>query len=271
MSGVDATTVCRLLSVSRSGYYKHREKEDKKVLKEMVEMLFKKHKGNCGKRPIKAELQSVYGVKASLPEISGILKEKGLVAKGGRKKKRKYPVPTKEEYIAANLVEDKYSATAFGDIYCADITEIRCKSGKAYISGIIDVASRLVVAFNVRTTAKKELIHESITAAIGRYGKCQIFHSDRGTQYTALKTKKLLEDSGIKQSMSRPGRPNDNQPIESFWKTLKRELDGLSELSFKEVKQEIFQYIELYYNTERLHSALGYITPAHARRNLSAS
>ena len=260
-----------MLRVSRSGYYKHREKEDKIVLKELVEELFKKHKGNYGKRPIKIALQRRYGLNVSLPEIAGILRERGLTAKGGRKKKRKYPTPTKEEYIAGNLVEDKYTATEFGDIYCADISELRCKSGKVYISGIIDVASRLVVAVNVRTAANKELVMESIRTAIGRYGKCQIFHSDRGTQYTALTTRELLEANGIRQSMSRPGRPNDNQPIESLWKTLKRELDGLKDLYFNEAKRQIFEYIELYYNTERLHSALGYITPAQARHNLSTS
>ena len=268
---MNTATVCRLLSVSRSGYYKHRERNDKKTLKGAVEKLFYKHKGNYGKRPIQAVLKRESGIKASLREISRILKEKGLVAKGGRKKRRNYPVPTKEEYTAENLVPNKYTARGFGEIYCADITEIQCKSGKVYVSGIIDVASRLVVAVNVRTSAKKEMILEGITEAIGRYGKCNIFHSDRGTQYTARQTKELLEENGIRQSMSRPGRPNDNQPIESFWKTLKREMDGLKELTFKEVKQEIFKYIETYYNTERLHSALGYITPAETRSNLSVN
>ena len=88
-----------------------------------------------------------------------------------------------------------------------------------------------------------------------------IFHSDRGCQYTAKRTKELVEAHGFRVSMSRPRKPNDNQPIESFWKTLKTELTDISNLDFEEARMEIVKYIETYYNSRRRHSSIGYMTP----------
>ena len=88
-----------------------------------------------------------------------------------------------------------------------------------------------------------------------------VYHSDRGCQYTAKKTKELVEKHGFRKSMSRPGTPSDNQPIESFWKTLKREMPDIRNLTFKEAAKALVEYFELYYNSERLHSSLGYRSP----------
>ena len=104
-------------------------------------------------------------------------------------------------------------------------------------------------------------MQEAIDTAGRRYRPTQTtFHSDRGSQYTALKTKALIEGFWMKSSMSRPGRPNDNQPIESFWLTLSKELDVKNE-SFGSAKRLIENYVHIYYNTQRLHSSLGYKTP----------
>ena len=90
-----------------------------------------------------------------------------------------------------------------------------------------------------------------------------IYHSDRGCQYTAKKTKQLVEGNGFCKSMSRPGTPSDNQPIESFWKPLECEMADISHLTFEEASRTIVSYIELYYNSERLHSGIGYCIPNH--------
>ena len=88
-----------------------------------------------------------------------------------------------------------------------------------------------------------------------------VYHSDRGCQYTAKKTKTLVEQNGFRKSISRPGTPSDNQPIESFWKTLECEMADISHLAFDEAKRKIVEYIELYYNSDRLHSGINYLIP----------
>lgn len=102
--------------------------------------------------------------------------------------------------------------------------------------------------------------------AVGRNPQCPkgaIFHSDRGCQYTAKKTKDLVEKYGFRKSMSRPGTPSDNQPIESFWHTLEIEMPDIRQLNFEEARRVIVEYIELYYNSERLHSGIDYFSPNH--------
>ena len=88
-----------------------------------------------------------------------------------------------------------------------------------------------------------------------------VYHSDRGSQYTAKRTKQLIEEHGFRKSMSRPGTPSDNQPIESFWHTLETELGSLKEYSYDEASRKIVDYIELYYNAVRLHSGIAYLIP----------
>jgi transposase InsO family protein len=88
-----------------------------------------------------------------------------------------------------------------------------------------------------------------------------VYHSDRGCQYTAKKTKELVEKYGFRKSMSRPGTPSDNQPIESFWHTLECEMPDIRHLTFEDASRVLVKYFELYYNSDRLHSGIGYLTP----------
>lgn len=106
--------------------------------------------------------------------------------------------------------------------------------------GIIDVATRRIVGWSISRTQTQKIVQDSLKMAVGRNPdrpNGAIFHSDRGCQYTAKKTKELVEKLGFRKSMSRPGTPSDNQPIESFWKTLKCELPSLSFLKFEEAER----------------------------------
>ena len=128
--------------------------------------------------------------------------------------------------------------------------------------GIIDVATRRIVGWSISRTQTQKIVQDSLKMAVGRNPdrpNGAIFHSDRGCQYK--KTKELVEKLGFRKSMSRPGTPSDNQPIESFWKTLKCELPSLSFLKFEEAERKIIEYIELYYNADRLHSGISYHIP----------
>lgn len=126
------------------------------------------------------------------------------------------------------------------------------------------MATRRIVGWSVGRRQTKELVREALEMAAGRNPQRPegaVYHSDRGSQYTAKAIKELVEGLGLKKSMSRPGRPNDNQPIESFWHTMEIEMEDISQKNYEESKRTIARYIEIYYNAERIHSGIGYETP----------
>jgi len=187
-----------------------------------------------------------------------------LIAKGGSPKKKKSRRLVIEQYIEENLIVDKFSITTPNELWCSDITELKYKYGKLYLCGIIDVATRRIVGWSVSKTETQKLVQDAFKMAIGRNPEVvenAIYHSDRGPQYTAKKTKKLIEKSGFRKSMSRPGTPSDNQPIESFWHTLEVEMPDIRHLNFEDAARTIVGYIELYYNSIRMHSGIKYLIP----------
>lgn len=255
--------VCRLIGVSRSGYYRQKRTVNKTQREEAVVNCFNKHKCNYGRIRIRQELKS-NNIFISEHSIARILKSNGLKAKSGRVRKHRRPKLTEEQYYQENLVKDKFSVQIPNALWCSDISELKCLNSKLYICGIIDVATRRLVGWAVDKTETQILVQDAFIMAIGRNPnrpEGAIYHSDRGCQYTARKTKHLVESNGFLKSMSRPGKPCDNQPIESFWHTLEIELPDIRHLCFKDAKLEIFKYIELYYNAERLHSGIGYRVP----------
>ena len=262
----DTSKVCRVLNVSRSGYYKAiraEKREDSEIEKQVIHC-FERHNGNYGRIRIRKEL-SRHGVDVSEYRISGILRRNGLTAKGGRTGKRRVQKPTKEQYIEENLIRDKFTVTEPNYLWCSDITEVRVKGGKLYVCGVIDVATRRIVGWAIDRRMTQEVVQRAIELAAIRNPKRPdgaIFHSDRGSQYTAKRTKEQVESLGFRKSMSRPGTPSDNQPIESFWHTLKRELGEMDKESYQEARARIAAYIETYYNPIRLHSGIGYSAPS---------
>lgn len=257
--------VCRLLGVSRSEYYrvcKERDNEEKELEKAVVNC-FERHKGNYGRIRIRKELLS-NGINVSEYRIAKMLKRNGLAAKSGRTGKPRPPKPTEQQYIEENLVKDKFSVSEANYLWCSDITELRCSRGKLYLCGIIDVATRRIVGWSIDRRQTQGLVQDALKMAIGRNPnrpEGAVYHSDRGCQYTAKKTKQLVEENGFRKSMSRPGTPSDNQPIESFWRTLECEMPDISHLTFDDASRMIVDYIELYYNSERLHSGIDYRIP----------
>jgi transposase InsO family protein len=251
--------------VSRSAYYRvPKTKESYEIeLEKAVINCFNKHNGNYGRIRIKKELARG-GIAISENKIARILKENGLAAKSGRKGRPKAPKPTEEQYIEENLIKDKFGITIPNRLWCSDITELKCKSGKLYACGIIDVATRRLVGWSIKRHQRQDIVQEAFEMAVGRNPDRPadaVYHSDRGCQYTAKSTKALVEKHGFKKSMSRPGTPSDNQPIESFWRTLECEMPDIGHLTFEAASRALVKYFELYYNSDRLHSGIGYLTP----------
>ena len=224
--------------MSRSAYYRvSKTKESEEIeLEKAVINCFEKHNGNYGRIRIKKEMARK-GLKLSENKISRILKEHGLVAKSGRSGRKKTAKPTEEQYIQENLIKEKFEISEPNYLWCSDITELVCKGSKVYVCGVIDVATRRLVGWSIKRHQRQEIVQEAFEMAVGRNPKRPtgaVYHSDRGCQYTAKRTKELVEQYGFRKSMSRPGTPSDNQPIESFWRTLECEMPDIRHLTFEE-------------------------------------
>ena len=251
--------------MSRSTYYRNaktKEREETECEKAVINC-FEKHSGNYGRIRIKKELARK-GLKVSENKVSRILREHGLTAKSGRSGRKKAPKPTEEQYTEENLIKNKFEISVPNYLWCSDITELKCKGSNVYVCGIIDVATRRIVGWSIKRHQRQDIVQEAFHMAVGRNPKRPanaVYHSDRGCQYTAKRTKEMVEKSGFRKSMSRPGTPSDNQPIESFWHTLECEMPDIRHLTFETASRELVKYFEFYYNSDRLHSGIGYLTP----------
>ena len=256
-----------MIKVSRSSYYKPRRnnrKSEEKSVQEAVIHCFEQNKGNYGRIRIRKALLK-QGTEISEYIIAKVLKNNGLKAKSGRKKTYRKTKPAAEVYLEENLLKDEFTIQTPNKLWCSDITELKCRNRKIYVCGIIDAATRRITGWSISKTQTQDIVQNAFKMALGRNRKRipegAIYHSDRGSQYTAKKTKELVESNGFLKSMSRPGTPHDNQPIESFWNTLEREMPDISKMRYDEAKRTITSYIELYYNSERMHSGINYQIP----------
>ena len=259
---------CKILKISRSGYYGylHRKKSkrvlENEALTEIIKEVFNEHKGRYGARRIKVVLGNRQ-IKLSVKRISRLMSEAGLKAKGARKSYRYQP--NKSTYDEKeNILDQVFSASKKNTVWVGDITYIHTKHGFLYLSAFIDIYSRKVVGWSMNTRIKDDLAIAALYQAVQREqpNKNLIIHTDRGAQYTSKRFMTLLDHFNFQQSMSRKGNPYDNAVMESFYRTLKRELvQGATYDNPEQAKLEIFKYIETYYNTKRIHSALGYLSP----------
>ena len=189
------------------------------------------------------------------------------------KLKRKFKVTTNSNhtlYIAPNLLKRQFHVAAPNRVWSGDITYIPTKNGWLYLATVMDLHSRKIVGWSMAKTMKTALVNDALLMAIWRRkpDKNLIWHTDRGSQYCAKSHRLILKDHGILQSMSRKGDCWDNATSESFFSTLKRELDGIERFADqKQAAAAIFEYIEVFYNKIRAHSTIGYLAPNEFEAN----
>ncbi len=223
---------------------------------------FFKHNKNYGRIRIKKDLNKK-GIIVSEWKISNILKEHGLYAKSGRRKKYKKQV-SEETILTKNLLLKKdLKRLNNNDVWTSDISYFQTATGTLYVTSVLDVASRKILSTTISSHQRQTVVHDAIRLAsiYNPNKKDIIFHSDRGSQYTAKETQIILKHNNLISSMSRPGKPNDNQYIESFWHTMKTEIGSLKKMTMKQAREVINDYITNYYNDIRMHSGLDYSTP----------
>jgi putative transposase len=260
--------MCEFLGVSRSGYYDwlHRlptaiEQEDKELI-EIIKILFEKGRGNYGTRRLKKELIK-QGQCISRRRIGRLMRLAGLACKT----KRKFKATTNSKHhlpIAPNLLNRDFCAISPNQKYVGDITYVHTQEGWLYVAVVIDLYSRLVVGWSMSERMHAQLVNDALLMAIGarKPAKGLIWHTDQGSQYASDSHRALLKKYGIVQSMSRKGNCWDNSVSESFFHTLKNELVHHQRYATRaEAKQDIFEYIVVFFNRERLHSANDYLSP----------
>jgi transposase InsO family protein len=231
------------------------------LLEERIVEIFREHNGNYGAPRIKAVLKKE-GQRASKRRIGKILKRHCLESKHGRRKLAKNIYTASDErFIAENLIKGK-RASASDQICQMDTSQFKCAEGKLFVNGIIDIYDKTVVA-KYGKRENKELVLDTISEKL-KAGRPETIHTDRGSSNISLKVKELIEANEIRRSMSAPHKPNENQYIETFWKSAKTEIGNTKKLSFAELAIVLDYYIN-YYNTERIHSSIGYLTPAQMR------
>ena len=173
-----------------------------------------------------------------------------------------------------NLVDRAFDAEARNKPWAGDITYIGTGEGWLYLAAATDAFHRKVAGWSMSGRMAEKLVTDAPGQAVGREGPPDGFslisHDDQGSQHTSRAFRRRLEPHGIAQSMSRPGNPWDNALAESFFKTLKRELvNGKGHKTRGEAKQDVFKYIELYYNRQRMHSSIGYNAPCDLERDIA--
>lgn len=259
---------CRILQVSRSGYYhwikrrtqQRRQQEDKILL--LINKHYKLSNGRYGFRKITKAIRQE-GIIINRKRVYRLMKNNGIFSRT----KRKFKVTTKQDSAAsfsANLLNGKFEAEKKNQIWSSDITYIRTNEGWMYLAVVLDVYNREIIGWSLSQRAALDLVVKALTMAVSKRKPEAgvIFHSDRGSQYTSSSVRYLLSKYGFRQSMSGKGNCYDNAITETFFSTLKKELVYLTEFETRQQAElEIFEFIEIFYNRKRLHSSLGYLSP----------
>lgn len=261
--------MCRVFKVNISSYYHWIrsgsivEKVDKE-LNELIEKVFYASNQTYGQRRIKEALAKKYGVIISKRRIGKIMKLLNLIPK----MKRKFKVNTTDSNhdlpIAPNILDRDFYAGLADKKYVGDITYIHTAEGWLYLATVIDLFSRKVVGWSMDNHMRVSLVNDALDMAIKRRKPSAglIWHTDRGSQYASYSHKDLLQKNGIIQSMSRKGNCWDNAVAESFFHSLKTELTNHEEFETKaQANEKIFEYIEIFYNRQRMHSSNNYLSP----------
>ena len=259
-----------MLKVSRSGFYawlkrpKSERKRESAMILEVIRTVRKEQpkKQVYGSPRMAIELNEM-GLSCGKNRVARIMQKNDIRAK--TKKKFKQTTDSQHKYpIAPNLLARKFKVNAPDKVYVTDITYIWTSEGWMYLAVVLDLFSRMVVGWAMNSRMTRELVIEALNRAISSRnpGKGLIVHSDKGSQYASHDYRALLARHGFRQSMSGKGNCYDNAVAESFFHTMKTEWVFFEKYQTRaQAKISVFDYIETFYNRERRHSTLNYLSP----------
>jgi transposase InsO family protein len=277
LSGLRLDCVCAVLGVSRSGYYAWSQRAPaararrREELAMKIQRVHEQNRGVYGSPRVCKALQS-QGEQVCQNTVADIMKERQIRAKGKKKFVPRTTDSTHQRPVAENVLNRQFNATLPDQKWAADITYIPTDEGWLYLAGVIDLCSRKIVGWSMADHMQVDLVSAALKMAIARRSPAKglLHHSDRGVQYASEDYLHLLQSNGMEPSMSGRGDCWDNAAMESFWSTLKTELVNHEHYATHEqARGSIFEYIEVFYNRQRLHSSLGYQSPERFEASLN--
>ena len=273
--------MCRVLGVSRAGFYASRRRPkcqralaDERLRREVC-AIHDRSRSTYGSPRVHAELRAE-GWHCSRKRVARLMSEAGLRVKGHR---RKRPPTTDSRHggpVAENLLDRRFRVHQCGGInrvWCGDITYVPTREGWLYLAVLVDLGSRAVVGWAMSEHLESSLATDALRMAVARRSPQRglLHHTDRGSQYVAIEYREMLERRAVVASMSGRGNCYDNAVAESFFATLEWELIQVSDWQTRtEARGALFEYIECWYNRQRRHSSLGYLSPLEYEQRLSS-
>lgn len=260
---------CRVLRVSRAGYYRWlghpvgKRQTRRAELTQHINMVHEASRRLYGSPKIRAELLR-HGVKLNRKTVARIMRESSIRSKVAKKFKVRTTDSNHDHPVAENVLDRKFDAQVPNAVWLCDITYIPTGEGWLYLAGVMDLCSRKIVGWSMAEHMRVELVQDALGMATTTRspGPGLVHHSDRGVQYCSGQYRAEMESWGMVVSNSRVGDCYDNAPTESFWATLKKELMGDRIFATRdEARAAIFEYIEVFYNRQRIHGSIGYLSP----------
>jgi transposase InsO family protein len=261
--------MCRALDVSPSGFYdwckrspSDRELTDRQ-LDVLIRRIFTESRGRYGSPRVHAELRHGHGIRVARKRVERLMRVAGLAAR--RRRRRSLTKPNPAAVPAPDLVGRDFTATAPGTKLVGDITYLPTVEGWLYLATVLDLATGKLIGYSMAEHMRAELTIDAINMAATHteLRRGCIFHTDQGSQYTSAAFRGALLALGVRGSMGRVGSCYDNAPAESWFATLKVELEHTVFASREEARRAVFTYIN-YYNHRRRHSTISYLTPQEA-------
>jgi putative transposase len=264
--GLPAQVACRVLEVSESGFYAWRSRPPSARairhawLSDLIAQVHADFRAVYGYRRVHAELTLGHGLTVGAEAVWLLMRKSGLQGLSGRPKYRRIPnLPT-----AGDLVDRNFARSEPDRLWVTDITEHPTREGKVYCAVVLDAYSRRVVGWSIDSSPNAALVTNALGMAIAQRNPttATVIHSDQGTQFTSWAFTRRAIDSGLLPSMGSVGDCFDNAVIESFWSRMQVELlDRQRWRTRVELANAIFEYLEIFHNRQRRHSALGMLSP----------
>lgn len=267
--------MCAVLQVSSSGFYawckrpKSQREQANEVLIAEIRAFHQRSRETYGSPRIHADLRET-GFVVNRKRVARLMHLHGIRARG----KQRYQVTTKRyesRPVVPNLLAQDFTAQACNEKWLTDITCIDTQEGWLYLAAVLDVYSRRIVGWSMSERLQEKLVEETLRMALGQRNSASdlIHHSDQGSQYTSEAYQALLQANGIQVSMSGVGNCYDNAMMESFFATLKTEGVVQGFATRLQARQTAFEYIEVWYNRLRRHSALDYLSPVQFEQRVA--
>jgi transposase InsO family protein len=263
--------MCQTLKVSRSGYYHWHDgyhgTKNNSALRGDIQRVFLESKRSYGSPRIYRQLKSE-GIDCGRHRIARLMREDGIIAR--RRRKYKKPVSYQRiQPVATNVLDRTFRVNQKNSVWACDVSYFWTHEGWIHLAVVMDLFSRRIIGWSMNDRIDKELTQDALRMALAARepNPAVLHHSDQGAEYSNKEYQALLKENNMVISMSRKANCYDNAVVESFFKTIKTELSRRQKFNTKdEAKSAIFEYIEVFYNRKRMHSTLGYLSPAEYER-----